>query len=1399
MRLAADFSFHLRDYEGAIGYYKSLISDFKQDRNWKHVGGCYEFQALCTFLNLLSTVPPPTLMSSNSNSALNGTSGANSGVVATNETPGATSTATASVVPGVALVATSVDAAGLGQQPWEKLFHNAFEFYTKANKSNLAVRILLFLLKICDGIGTVGSNNSYGTSAAAAPGASDLPFDTGRFLKDTARLVYKCSNESLSQQSTLVSGANAADNHNQKTGLLLEQAAELFGKARLFRKHAFHLVLAGHTYQKSGLKRLALRCYSVVIRYCYMSNWTHTTDHTVFTMARHCYGLGLFPEAIFHFHTLASKPVLLAPTLRGSPNASSATAFLGTGARPTREQTYLKEFLSTLRVQAANLSDVGGTTATDSLAAAYRQGKRNCNVMVEDGRTTPLPAGAAAEQRNESLSLKLPWIEAPVCENVFLYVDGDIPLLWQRYLERHAHAVKMGVVATAAGVGEGEAAAEAGADGTEAEDLADDDVDRDGDHAGTTTAEAQNQFSVELSLFNHLHCVFTLYDVRLEVKLKPAGGAAPSRPCSVVANPVPMKQVSFSSRESKRLKLVCGVELCGDFSGTDAAGTKGKTALQVTGVSWRLNDCSERVVNCFDLRGRLVPDFRLSASAKRNFSRLRAGPGAGAPAPKSTAGGSPVATSAVALAAPRPTPTGTGSPQHHPLADRRLSLLLDPTQPYLSTEILDLPSEVIAGETRTFALKLTAGANVARLFLVAVLENDPTSVVWFSETETNVCEKEQEALFSTSSSELLLPMVLHQGAGPIHGSSSAGRRGAISTSELKICGLAVSQEGKRAWVTIRRRLELVHRWRVAASIHPTFEMHELQLVLRVAADEAGSSTTKRSTSSQSTAAAVASQGGAAASAVCFRQSRIFLALNVAAEGPDVGVAPAFSSLVVELPLLKTGAAPTAQDPVSSQSQYVYRVNTKTLLAATSTEGEGSSVLADKPFWRLCPTSDLEQLSVCGEWEVQAPGTERVDKERDLLQQDHAKLPGVSSVRSGDFYVHNLKSFHSKLLPLRITMESATTVTMEAGNEATLLSDIFLHVQNVGLRTKAAFKIQLIPPGGGASGGNTSFPTPQIDMGFQYVGFPPAPSEIVGAGKKTPPGADVEEGDKEKAATTSEDNEYLLKPGEVMSLPLAALFHRPGRFNLNWFVFSQLVGEGEPTESSLLEERVSFSSDSGASVKLENLESPSDYCKRTDHASSSACSELVPHSTDRQYGSHIVSPIVCAPLGDKAALSERDGRNSPKWYFPGYSKSAVEHAQDRGADICTPRPCEEIVFDTSTDVPAEKMRRTRICMNVERLTRETSAVKKWPDYLCMFGEYQLYLLPAGPLILSRYSLEADGCKVVPADDPLTEAEKKKDKENFYDNEKAVAEMFIDEQLTDFSGYHQGEKAVAALRG
>ncbi|CAJ1417220.1 unnamed protein product [Effrenium voratum] len=53
--------------------------------------------------------------------------------------------------------------------------------------------------------------------------------------------------------------------NNLRNALILEQAGQLYHASGSPRKGAFHLVLAGHTYNKLGFKRLALFTYQAVV------------------------------------------------------------------------------------------------------------------------------------------------------------------------------------------------------------------------------------------------------------------------------------------------------------------------------------------------------------------------------------------------------------------------------------------------------------------------------------------------------------------------------------------------------------------------------------------------------------------------------------------------------------------------------------------------------------------------------------------------------------------------------------------------------------------------------------------------------------------------------------------------------------------------------------------------------------------------------------------------------------------------------------------------------------------------------------------------------------------------------------------------------------------------------
>merc|ERR1719343_1830343 len=91
-----------------------------------------------------------------------------------------------------------------------------------------------------------------------------------------------------------------------RSALVLEQAAQLYFEAGSARKGAFHMVLAGFSFNKLGFKRLALYAYRAVVNN-YPERWSHITDHFQFTMARQAFGLGMLADSLQHFLALLNS------------------------------------------------------------------------------------------------------------------------------------------------------------------------------------------------------------------------------------------------------------------------------------------------------------------------------------------------------------------------------------------------------------------------------------------------------------------------------------------------------------------------------------------------------------------------------------------------------------------------------------------------------------------------------------------------------------------------------------------------------------------------------------------------------------------------------------------------------------------------------------------------------------------------------------------------------------------------------------------------------------------------------------------------------------------------------------------------------------------------------------
>jgi len=93
------------------------------------------------------------------------------------------------------------------------------------------------------------------------------------------------------------------DDSNVLSGLFLEQTSFCYLKLRpkMIRKHAFHLILAGHRYSRCGNREHAYRCYFTALRVYKDKNWTLIDDHINFTLGRQAFHLADLDAAVDYF------------------------------------------------------------------------------------------------------------------------------------------------------------------------------------------------------------------------------------------------------------------------------------------------------------------------------------------------------------------------------------------------------------------------------------------------------------------------------------------------------------------------------------------------------------------------------------------------------------------------------------------------------------------------------------------------------------------------------------------------------------------------------------------------------------------------------------------------------------------------------------------------------------------------------------------------------------------------------------------------------------------------------------------------------------------------------------------------------------------------------------------
>ncbi|KAM4688318.1 trafficking protein particle complex subunit 8 isoform 2-T3 [Discoglossus pictus] len=139
---------------------------------------------------------------------------------------------------------------------------------------------------------------------------------------DTAIQTYRdiCKNMMLAERCVLLSAeilksqgkySEAAallirltsEDSDLRSALLLEQAAHCFinMKSPMVRKFAFHMILAGHRFSKSGQKKHALRCYCQAMQVYKGKGWSLAEDHINFTIGRQSFTLRQLENSVSAF------------------------------------------------------------------------------------------------------------------------------------------------------------------------------------------------------------------------------------------------------------------------------------------------------------------------------------------------------------------------------------------------------------------------------------------------------------------------------------------------------------------------------------------------------------------------------------------------------------------------------------------------------------------------------------------------------------------------------------------------------------------------------------------------------------------------------------------------------------------------------------------------------------------------------------------------------------------------------------------------------------------------------------------------------------------------------------------------------------------------------------------
>ncbi|XP_013382686.1 trafficking protein particle complex subunit 8-like isoform X2 [Lingula anatina] len=111
-----------------------------------------------------------------------------------------------------------------------------------------------------------------------------------------------------------------SEDSDLRSALMLEQAGHCFINMKLpmVRKYAFHMILAGHRFNKAGQRRHALRAYSQALQVYKGKDWILAEDHINFTVGRQSFNLKQLDNAASALRHLLCRSSQQTPAQQGA-------------------------------------------------------------------------------------------------------------------------------------------------------------------------------------------------------------------------------------------------------------------------------------------------------------------------------------------------------------------------------------------------------------------------------------------------------------------------------------------------------------------------------------------------------------------------------------------------------------------------------------------------------------------------------------------------------------------------------------------------------------------------------------------------------------------------------------------------------------------------------------------------------------------------------------------------------------------------------------------------------------------------------------------------------------------------------------------------------------------------